>query len=135
MQSPCSMCGVSRKDRCRNSDARERYGLKKDVVTRVEKGVFRWFGHQERTNESRLTTQIYRASMCDGKVGKGCPRISWADHCRSEAANDLSHQCDKHVREWRLKAVSETPYERSTLGSIKKLNSTMVKIDPDTFRF
>ncbi|GBP25045.1 hypothetical protein EVAR_19525_1 [Eumeta japonica] len=32
-----SMCGVSQKDRCRNSDVRKRCGLKKDVVTRVER--------------------------------------------------------------------------------------------------
>ncbi|GBP35897.1 hypothetical protein EVAR_23146_1 [Eumeta japonica] len=31
------MCGVSSKDRCRNSDVRERGGLKEDVVTRVER--------------------------------------------------------------------------------------------------
>ncbi|GBP84055.1 hypothetical protein EVAR_67654_1 [Eumeta japonica] len=36
MRSLRSMCGVSRKDRCRNSDVRERCGLKKVVVTRVE---------------------------------------------------------------------------------------------------
>ncbi|GBP70539.1 hypothetical protein EVAR_47922_1 [Eumeta japonica] len=33
-----SMCGVSRKDRCRKSDVRERCGLQEDVVTRVERG-------------------------------------------------------------------------------------------------
>ncbi|GBP73957.1 hypothetical protein EVAR_56115_1 [Eumeta japonica] len=32
-----SMCGVPRKDSCRNSDVRMRYGLKEDVVTRVER--------------------------------------------------------------------------------------------------
>ncbi|GBO99585.1 hypothetical protein EVAR_730_1 [Eumeta japonica] len=34
----CSMCGVSLKDRCRNSVVRERCGLKEDVVSRVEMG-------------------------------------------------------------------------------------------------
>ncbi|GBP93220.1 SID1 transmembrane family member 1 [Eumeta japonica] len=34
------MCGVSPKDRCRNSDIREWCGLKENVVTRVEKGMF-----------------------------------------------------------------------------------------------
>ncbi|GBP95485.1 hypothetical protein EVAR_65216_1 [Eumeta japonica] len=32
-----SMCGVSRTDRCRNSDVKERCCLKEDVVSRVEK--------------------------------------------------------------------------------------------------
>ncbi|GBP57486.1 hypothetical protein EVAR_36138_1 [Eumeta japonica] len=75
-----SMCEMSRKDRCRNSDVRERCGLKEDVVARAERGMLRWFGHLERVNESRLTKQIYRVNVCDGKVGKGRPRISYADH-------------------------------------------------------
>ncbi|GBP70363.1 hypothetical protein EVAR_51686_1 [Eumeta japonica] len=32
-----SMCAVFQKDRCRDSDVRERCGLKEDVVTRVER--------------------------------------------------------------------------------------------------
>ncbi|GBP70680.1 hypothetical protein EVAR_88855_1 [Eumeta japonica] len=68
MRSLRSMCGVSRKDRCRNSDVRERCGLKEDVVTRVERGMLRWFGHLERMNESRLTKQIYRANVCHEKL-------------------------------------------------------------------
>ncbi|GBP56939.1 hypothetical protein EVAR_33996_1 [Eumeta japonica] len=74
------MCGVSRKDRCRNSDIRKRCGLKEDVVTKVERGILWWFSHLERINESRLTKQIYRANVCDGKVGKGCSRKSYANH-------------------------------------------------------
>ncbi|GBP50095.1 hypothetical protein EVAR_17356_1 [Eumeta japonica] len=62
-----SMCGVSRKDRCRNSDVRERCGLKEGEVTRVESGMLRWFGLLERMNESRQTKQMYRANVCDGK--------------------------------------------------------------------
>ncbi|GBP78575.1 hypothetical protein EVAR_57143_1 [Eumeta japonica] len=31
-------------------------------------------------NESRLTKQIYRANVCDGKVRKGRPRKFYADH-------------------------------------------------------
>ncbi|GBP58218.1 hypothetical protein EVAR_87796_1 [Eumeta japonica] len=32
------LCEVSRKDRCRNSDVRERHGLKEDLKTSVERG-------------------------------------------------------------------------------------------------
>ncbi|GBP91684.1 hypothetical protein EVAR_100264_1 [Eumeta japonica] len=69
MRSLRSMCGVSRKDKCKNSDVRERCGLKADVVTRVERGVLRWFGHLEKMNK-----------VCDGKVIKGRPRKSYAEH-------------------------------------------------------
>ncbi|GBP63020.1 hypothetical protein EVAR_43768_1 [Eumeta japonica] len=77
MRSLRSVCGVSRKGRCRNSDVSERCGLKEDVVTSMS----RWFGHLEGMNEIRLTTkQIYRANACDVKVGKGCPRNSYSAH-------------------------------------------------------
>ncbi|GBP94253.1 hypothetical protein EVAR_99448_1 [Eumeta japonica] len=39
MRSLYSMCGVS-KNRCRNSNVREQYGLKEDIVTRVERDMF-----------------------------------------------------------------------------------------------
>ncbi|GBP87176.1 hypothetical protein EVAR_61182_1 [Eumeta japonica] len=55
----CVTCGLPLKDRCRNSDVRERCGLMVDVVTRVERGMMR---RRERMNESRLTKQIYRAN-------------------------------------------------------------------------
>ncbi|GBP15157.1 hypothetical protein EVAR_11453_1 [Eumeta japonica] len=73
------MCRVSLKDRCGNSDVRERCGLKEDLVLRVEKGMLWWFGHLKRMNESRLTKQICRVDVCDGKVGKGRLRKSYAD--------------------------------------------------------
>ncbi|GBP04999.1 hypothetical protein EVAR_3354_1 [Eumeta japonica] len=38
MRSLRSMYEVTRKDRCRDSDGRERCGLKEDVVTRVDRG-------------------------------------------------------------------------------------------------
>ncbi|GBP75715.1 hypothetical protein EVAR_58808_1 [Eumeta japonica] len=52
MQSLRRMCGVSRKDRCRNSDVRERCCLKEGVVTRVKRVILGWFGHLERMNQS-----------------------------------------------------------------------------------
>ncbi|GBP88127.1 hypothetical protein EVAR_63935_1 [Eumeta japonica] len=80
MRSLSSIYGVSRKDRCRNSDVKKWCSLKKDVVTRVERGTLRWLGHLERMNESRQKKQIYRLNVYDGKVGKGHPRKSYADH-------------------------------------------------------
>ncbi|GBP89017.1 hypothetical protein EVAR_36611_1 [Eumeta japonica] len=53
----------------------ERRMEKENVVTRVEKGVLRWFGHLERMNEGGLTKQIYRADVCDERVDKN-PRKS-----------------------------------------------------------
>ncbi|GBP84215.1 hypothetical protein EVAR_62231_1 [Eumeta japonica] len=69
MRSLRSMCGVSRKDRYGNSGVIERCGLKKDVVTKVERGRLRWFGHLERMSEGKLTKQIYRTKMCNRNKG------------------------------------------------------------------
>ncbi|GBP29758.1 hypothetical protein EVAR_94598_1 [Eumeta japonica] len=64
MRSLRSMCGVSRKDRCRDSDVRERCGVKEDVVTGVERGVWSrfWFsvGSAERLNLFPLFSQDKR---------------------------------------------------------------------------
>ncbi|GBP42931.1 hypothetical protein EVAR_87311_1 [Eumeta japonica] len=80
MRSLRNKSGVSRKYRCRNSDVRERCGLKEYVVTKLERGMLRWFDRLTRMDESRLTKQIYGENVRDGKVGKGRPRKSYADH-------------------------------------------------------
>ncbi|GBP82388.1 hypothetical protein EVAR_49697_1 [Eumeta japonica] len=54
MRSWRSMCEVPLKDRYRDSDIRERCGLKEHVVIRVEKGMLLWFGHLDTVNEGRL---------------------------------------------------------------------------------
>ncbi|GBP69445.1 hypothetical protein EVAR_48802_1 [Eumeta japonica] len=54
------MFGASLKDGCRNSNVKDLCDLTEDVVTRIEKGMTRWFGHLERINESRLTKQLHR---------------------------------------------------------------------------
>ncbi|KAJ2951368.1 hypothetical protein O0L34_g13509 [Tuta absoluta] len=73
-----SMIDVKLSDRIRNSVIRERCGIKEDIVTGVEKGMLRWFGHVERMNERRLTKQVYMASV-DGNVGRGRPRRTYLD--------------------------------------------------------
>jgi hypothetical protein len=45
-------------DRVRNVEIRRRCGLKDDVVTRIERGMFRWFGHVERMSDERMTKKI-----------------------------------------------------------------------------
>ena len=78
MRSLRSMSGIKLTDRVRNSVIREKCGLKESIVTRVEKGMLRWFGHVERMDEARICKQIYKGSVL-GQVGRGRPRRTYID--------------------------------------------------------
>lgn len=52
---------------------RERCGVQVDLVTKIEKEVFRWFRAVDRMNEERLTKQIYKWSL-SVQVPKGRSR-------------------------------------------------------------
>ena len=43
-----SLVGVSRMDRVRNEEVRRRAGIKKELASRADQRVLRWFGYVER---------------------------------------------------------------------------------------
>jgi hypothetical protein len=53
----------------RNEVIREECGVKEDVMTKIEKNMLRWFGHEERMDERRLTKKIYEADV-GGNAGR-----------------------------------------------------------------
>ena len=48
MKSLRSLVGVSRMDRVRNEEVRRRTGIEREVASRADQRVLRWFGHVER---------------------------------------------------------------------------------------
>ena len=68
-------CGVTRQDRFRNEDVRERCGVRKNVVERMRTSTLRWFGNAERMEDERLTKMIYEGKVA-GRRGRGRPRKS-----------------------------------------------------------
>ena len=49
-----SLVGVSRMDRVRNEEVRRRDGIVRELATRADQRVLRWFGHVEKMDEYRM---------------------------------------------------------------------------------
>lgn len=73
-----SMLGVTRMDRIRNEDIRERVGIRSELAGRADQCALRWFGHMERMDEGRMTKQVMNSCM-SGNRPRGRPRLRWKD--------------------------------------------------------
>ena len=49
-----SLVGVSRRDRVRNEELRRRAGIERELASRADQRVLRWFGHVETMDEYRM---------------------------------------------------------------------------------
>ena len=53
-----SLVGVSRMDRVRNEEVRRRAGIERELSSRADQRVLRWFGHVERMDEYRMARKV-----------------------------------------------------------------------------
>ena len=93
-----SMAGVSRIDRVRNEDVRQRTGVEIDLARRVDMSVLRWFGHVERMDNECLLKRVMNASV-NGRGARGRPRLGWMDGVKRALG-----ERDMDVREARERA-------------------------------
>ena len=63
-----SLVGVSRMDRVRNEEVRRRAGIERELVSRADQRVLRWFGHVERMDEYRMARKVLMAEVSGGRV-------------------------------------------------------------------
>ena len=49
-----SLVGVSRMDRVRNEEVRRRAGIERELASRADQRVMRWFGYVERMDDYRM---------------------------------------------------------------------------------
>ena len=63
-----SLVGVSRMDRVRNEDVRRRAGIKRELASRADQRVLRWFGHVERMDEYCMARRVLMDEVSGGRV-------------------------------------------------------------------
>ena len=81
-----SLVGVLRMDRVRNEKVRRRAGIERELASRADQRVLRWFGHVERMDEYRMARNVLMAEVSGGQV-RGRPRLSWMDGVKVALGN------------------------------------------------
>ena len=61
-------------DKVRNEEVRSRAGIERELATRADQRVLRWFGHVERMDEYCMARRVLMAEVCGGRVS-GRPRL------------------------------------------------------------
>jgi hypothetical protein len=93
MRSLRNICGKNLNDRIRNECIRRECDMEEDVVTKIKKGMLRWFGHIERMDSERLTKKVYMGEV-SGKRKCGRPRKKWLNQIEEilQEGNVRSHK-------------------------------------------
>ena len=55
-------------DRVRNEEVRRRAGLERELASRADQRVLRWFGYVERMDEYRMARRVLMAEVSGGRV-------------------------------------------------------------------
>ena len=69
---------VSRMDRLRNEKVRRWAGIERELASRTDQRVLRWFGHEERMEEYRMARRVLMAEVSGCRV-RGWPNLGWMD--------------------------------------------------------
>ena len=92
-------------DRVTNEDVSMRAGLERELTSRMDQRVLRWFGHVERMDEYRMAKRVLMAKVSGRRV-RGRPRLGWMDGVKVALGNrgmmvEAARQCAKDRKEWR----------------------------------
>ena len=84
-----------------------RAGIEKELASRADQRVLRWFGHVVRMDEHRLARRVLMAEVGGGRV-RGRPRLGWMDGVKVALGNrgvtvEAARQCAKDRKERRAK--------------------------------
>ena len=99
------MIFLSRMDRVRNEEVRRRAGIERELVSRADQRVLRWFGDVERMDDCRMARRVLMAEVSGARV-RGRPRLGWMDGVNVALGNrgmtvEAARQCAKDRKAWR----------------------------------
>ena len=63
-----SLVGVSRIHRVKNEEVGRRAGIERELASRADQRVLRWFGHVERMDEYRKARRVLMTEVSVGRV-------------------------------------------------------------------
>ena len=66
-----SLVGMSRLDRVGNEEVLRRAGIERELASRADQRVLRWFGHVERMDDYRMAGRVLMAEVRGGRVRGG----------------------------------------------------------------
>ena len=92
-------------DRVRNEEVHRRAGIEREIPSRADQRVLRWFGHVERMDDYRMVRRVLMAEVSGRRV-RGRPRLGWMDSVKVALGNrgmtvEAVRQCAKNRKEWR----------------------------------
>ena len=100
-----SLVGLPKMDRVRNEELRRRAGIERELVSRADLRVLRWFGHVERMDEYRMARRVLMAEVSGRRV-RGRPWLGRMDSMKVAFGKrgmtvEAAQQCAKDRKEWR----------------------------------
>ena len=63
-------------DRVSNEEVHRRAGIERELASRADQRVLRWFGHVERMVEYHMARRVLMAEVSGGRA-RGRPRLGW----------------------------------------------------------
>ena len=88
------------------SDIR-RAGTERELASRADQRVLRWFGHVERMDECRMGRRVLMAEVSGGRV-RGRPRLGWMDGVKVALRNRW--MTVEAARQWKIRKSGEPWY-------------------------
>ena len=91
-------------DRVRTEEMRRRAGIERELTSRADRRVFRWFGHVDRIAEYRMAGRVLMAEVSGGWV-RGRLRLGLIFGVKVALGNrgmmvEAARQCAKYRKQW-----------------------------------